>query len=140
MRDPFFAQLMFLIEKTICAADQDARQQGVTLKDSQIQSAINKAIGLASGKSPRMEETSEADRILRKLILSINHTINNKLEARIVDGKQQEEKPIRPAEWIMALESVMDSIKTRRSGIPGSRDYLDFVQGFILRAAKQYQG
>ena len=136
MRDPFFAHLMFLIEQMISEADVDARAQGVTLRDSQVQSALTKARGLASGKSPRIEEATDADRVLRTLILSIDHAPNELIERSIDPDGLRQEKPLDAADWIMAIETVIDSIKTRRSEIPGSRDYLDFVEAFVKRAKK----
>lgn len=117
MRDPFFAQLMFLIEQMICAADRDAAERGVILKDSQVQSALTKAKGLAAGKAPKIGESTEAERILKELIMSINQAPQNMIE--------------------QSIEAVVDSIKTRRSGLPGSRDYLDFVQEFVARAKER---
>mgnify|MGYP000878450488 FL=1 len=43
-------------------------------------------------------------------------------------------KEISPREWINALETVMDSIKTRTGSISGSRDYLDFLKGFMAES------
>ena len=33
-----------------------------------------------------------------------------------------------------AIEAVVDSVKTRRSDVPGSREYLEFVKEFVARA------
>ncbi len=49
------------------------------------------------------------------------------------DGEVEEE-PLPISDWVKALETVADSIKTRRSNVPGSRDYLDFLPGFIAQA------
>lgn len=130
MRDPFFAQLMFLIEQTICNADRDAKEQGVILKDSQVQSALAKARGLAAGKAPKIEESTAAERILKELVLSICHA-PQALAAQSLDAEgPRQEEPLRTADWNLAIEAVVDSIKTRRSEIPGSRDYLDFLRDF----------
>lgn len=46
------------------------------------------------------------------------------------------EEPLPPPFWANALETVADSIETRRSDAPGSRDYLDFLHGFMARARR----
>lgn len=137
MRDPFFAHLMYLIEHMISLADREAEDQGLVLKDSQIQSALTKARGMAQGKSPKIEESTPADRILRDLILSIHHAPKDLMEQSDNAAGESHERPLQRIDWIMAIEAVIDSLKTRRSDIPGSRHYLDFVREFILRAKNE---
>lgn len=134
MRDPFFAQLMFLIEELICAADAEARGKQIILKDSQILSALTKTHGLVSGKEPKINESTEADRILKKLIFAISQLTTNpngpvleQLEGGLLE-------PVSKKYWGLAIEAVMESLSIRRSKIPGSREYLDFVKGFIDQA------
>lgn len=134
MRDPFFAQLMFLIEEAVCTADADAQGRGIVLKDSQILSALTKAHGLVAGKQPKINDTSEADRILKDLIEKIAD-LPTTFIGIVVDESSGEIGPSAgKREWMMAIEAVMDSLSVRRSGIPGSREYLDFVKGFIGQA------
>jgi hypothetical protein len=77
MRDPFFAQLMFLIEDLVCTADSKARGKEVVLKDSQILLTLTKAQGLISGKQPHINDSTESDRILRNLIFAISQLTAN---------------------------------------------------------------
>jgi len=137
MRDPFYAHLIFQIEHLICAADREAGEKGLILKDSQVQSALTKAKGLAGGKTPKFAEATEADRVLLSLIDSIHHAPAALREQSTAADGSQVEKPLRIADWIIAIEAVIDSVKTRRSTIPGSRDYLDFVRKFVAQALGQ---
>ena len=130
MRDPFYAGLMFMIEQKICVADGAAKEAGIILKDSQIQSALTKARGLAAGKEPKIEGSTEAEQILKALILSIYQTPKITMEPSGDTGISQKEEPLQMTDWILAIEAVVDSIKTRRSDVPGSRNYLDFVHDF----------
>ena len=136
MRDPFFAQLLFIIEQLICSADLRAKDLGITLRDSQIQSALIKAAAIASGKNPKVEAATEMDLILKDLIFSIIQEPENIIEKVLTDGQVTSEAALRIVDWIAAIETVLDSIKTRRSGVPGARDYLDYVHQFIAKAKK----
>jgi len=137
MKDPFFAQLMFLIEQLICKVDQEAAGKGIVLKDSQIMSALTKARGLFEGKQPKISDATELDLIIKKLILSI-HGVQNEIMEQYLDEENVEHNvPVRTQDWLGAIETVMDSLSTRRSEIPGSRHYLDFVQDFIAEALQK---
>jgi len=136
MKDPFFAQLLFLIEQLVCMADQEAAGKGIVLKDSQIASALTKARGLFAGKEPKISESSEPDRIISKLIHSIHDLRNQFLEQIQNENGEQHKVPVDDRDWIGAIETVMDSISTRRSGIPCTRYYLDYVQDFIAEAVE----
>jgi hypothetical protein len=43
-------------------------------------------------------------------------------------------EPVSKKDWGLAIEAVADSLSIRRSKIPRSREYLDFVKGFIDQA------
>jgi hypothetical protein len=43
-------------------------------------------------------------------------------------------EPVSKKDWGLAIEAVMKSLSIRRSKIPGSREYLDFVKDFIGQA------
>ncbi len=124
---------MFMIEQKICVADGAAKEAGIILKDSQIQSALTKARGLAAGKEPKIEGSTEAEQILKALILSIYHAPKNMRKQLDDPAVSQNEEPLEAVDWILAIEAVVDSIKTRRSDVPGSRNYLDFVHDFIAQ-------
>lgn len=124
---------MFMIEQIICVADGAANEAGIILKDSQIQSALTKARGLAAGKKPKIEGSAEAELILKALILGIYQTPKMMMEQSGDTGISQKERAPQMADWILAIEAVVDSIKTRRSDVPGSRNYLDFVHDFVAQ-------
>ena len=132
MKDPFFAQLLFQIETLICQADDDSKTRGMQLTDSQMRSTLIKTQKKLQGGEPEIAETTERDKILARLATLLLH-------APIVRAKQSAEQDdkgeqVRVTDWIKALETVEDSIQTRKSGLPGSRDYLDYIHDFIGQA------
>lgn len=134
MQDSFFAQLIFLVEDSIVIVDIAARDEGIILKDSQIQSALVKAKALVSGKAPKIEESKAAERMLKTLILRIGALSKGEREWADAVAALPCKTPVRPVDWVLAIEALLDSIKVRRSNVPGARDYLDFVHGFIEQA------
>jgi hypothetical protein len=133
MKDPYYAGLLFAIEQMICLADDEAKAEGMSLTDSQVRSAILKAQKLVQGGSPDIPETNERERVLAGLIHAIYHAPDEMIKDTVTaDGPSNEPLPL--PDWINALETIADSIKTRRSTVPGSRDYLNFVHGFISEA------
>ncbi len=134
MKDPFYAGLLFQIEQMICQADDDARTKGLELTDSQVRSAIIKAQKKVQGDKPAISETNERERILAALIDSVCQAPDALMERVTADDGTEHDQPIETADWVNALETVQDSIKTRKSSVPGSRDYLNFVHGFIAQA------
>lgn len=131
MLDPFFANLMFIIEQMICAIDIDAKNQGITLKDSQINSALVKAMALTAGKNPKIEEKTEADQFIKKLILTIHKAPEIMSKNIKWLDETEDKKPLKTSDWILTMETLIASMKTRRSDLPGSRSYLDFAHTFI---------
>lgn len=131
VRDPFFQRFLFQIEQSICTVDNDAKSEGVVLSDSQVRSALVKAKKLVQGASPQVSRESAPDRFLWVLIQNIVHAPDGLIdELQPTDGV-----PLSDAQWVAywlkALDTVMESIKSRKSSSPGSRVYLDFVHGFI---------
>jgi hypothetical protein len=136
MKDPYYAMLLFQIEHIICQADDDARARGLQLTDSQVRSAILKARKKVQGAEPDIPETNEREQILAALIDSICQAPDNMLQRVVTDAGRIEEKPLPMTDWGNALETVANSIKTRKSNLPGSREYLDFLHGFIAQARR----
>ena len=134
MKDPFFAGLMFQIEQMICLADTQARTSGCELTDSQVRSTMIKARKLVQGAEPNLPQATERDRILRGLAMSIYHAPDDLMEQSDDSGGGLTERPLEISDWLKAIDSVHHSIDTRRSDIPGSRDYLSFLQEFIAGA------
>jgi len=134
MRDPFYAGLLFQIEHIICQADDEAKFKGIRLTDSQIKSALNKTRRKLEGGDPEIPTGSEKDGIIAQLIDSLCLAHHDLMERQRHLNSTETDKPLAVADWVRAIETVEDSVKTRKSHIPGSRDYLDFVHGFIEQA------
>ena len=134
MKDPFYAGLLFQIEQMICQADDDAKGKGLALTDSQVRSALIKARKKAEGGGPDIPDATERDRILAALIEGLCRAPDDLMERTGGEDGTIQDKPLRISEWAKALETVEDSVKTRKSSMPGSRVYLDFVHGFIRQA------
>lgn len=134
MQDPFYAGLIFQIESRICHADAHAKSENIALTDSQVRSAILKARRMALGATPKISGSNERERILAALIDNINRAPKSfRVQMESETGEPIEE-PLPVSFWADALETVAESIETRRSDFPGSRDYLDFLHEFIERA------
>ena len=140
MKDPFYAGLLFQIENIICQADDYAKTKGLQLTDSQVKSALIKTQKKLQGGEPDIPETNERERILAELVNSLIHAPDPLMEQTTTDDGRAEEKPLNISDWVKALETVEDSVKTRKSNIPGSRDYLDFVHGFIGQVHHRWCG
>ena len=129
LKDPFYAQLIYVIESAICLADKSAQEKGLRLTDSNIKSALNKArrvtpeMVIARTESP---ETREA--IIQELALSIAAN-RELLGEESADGTGH--VAISHVDWVKAIGAVEASLHVRRSDEPGSRCYLDFVRNFI---------
>ena len=134
MKDPFYAGLLFKIEQIICQVDDEAKRQGLELTDSQIRSALVKARKKVAGEDPDIPEATERDKILARLIDGLFQAPDDILEQILGPDGTVDEEPLRLSEWIKALETVEDSVKTRKSNIPGSRDYLNFAHRFVQQA------
>ena len=134
MKDPFYSGLLFKIEQMICVADDEAKSQGLELTDSQVRSAIVKARKKMEGENPNIPEATERDRILAVLIDGLFQAPDDILEKIPWGDGIVDEEPLRLSVWIKALETVEDSVKTHKSNIPGSRDYLNFIHRFIQQA------
>ncbi len=130
MKDPFYAQLMFVVESAICKADKAAQGQGVRLTDSSIKSALNKArrmtpekviepVGSLKTREDFVEELARSIAANREVLLEGDEE---------AEGEMTE---VSRVDWVKAISAVEASLKLRRGDEPGSRDYLDFVRSFI---------
>ena len=127
MKDPYYAGLLLHIENIICITDDSAKGAGVVLTDSQVRSALIKVRKLIGGGEPDISETTDRDRILHRLIMSLYHAPSVLMEKRKLSDI---------VDWAKAMETVEDSIRTRKSDVPGSRDYLDYVHHFMAQVHK----
>jgi hypothetical protein len=89
---------------------------------------------LVAGKQPKINDASEADRILKDFIEKIA-ALPATFVGMVIDESNETVGPAAgKSEWLLAIEAVMDSLAVRRNNIPGSREYLDFVKHFIAQA------
>jgi len=130
MKDPFYAQLMFVIESAICKADEAAQKKGVRLTDSNIKSALNKARRMMPEKviAP-VESLDRREDFVEELARSI--AANREVLLEETEGAEGRIAGVSPGDWSKAISAVEASLKVRRRDEPGSRDYLDFVRRFV---------
>jgi len=132
MKDPFYASLLFRVETHVHAVDYVAKVTGISLNDSQVRSAILRAAKVVAGQNPKLPDGNARDQLLAGLVQVIaDERIKTHMDPALASGVGKE---ITPREWINTLETVMDSIKTRTGSISGSRDYLDFLKGFMAES------
>jgi hypothetical protein len=134
-KDPYFAQLAYVIERCICKADRAAQEKSIRLTDSNIKSALNKARRIDARDMPApLERVQSREDFIDELAGSI--AANRRLLE--VDGGEEGDSqpcPVPLADWVKAISAVEASLKIRRSSEPGSRDYLDYVHGFVEQGA-----
>ncbi len=134
MGDPFYANLMFQIEQIICGSDGLAKEKGIVLTDSQVRSALIKTSKKLEGADPDVPQANERDKALAGLIGNLCRAWEGLGLLEIsIDGAKHE-KSVDVVAWIKAIEAVEDSLQIRKSPVPGSRCYLDYVQRFIADA------
>lgn len=136
MKDPFYAGIVFEIERTIAEEDEGARSRGLVLTDSQVISVLTKALGAAEGKPAKMSASSNPrDAFLAELFGKLKEMRGALSET----GKGQDPdtaKPLGRADWLIALRCVIESARTRKAPAPGTRYYLDFLGPFIEEASR----
>lgn len=135
-QDPFLAELCAMAESMILAADKHARSLGMTLTDSNIRSAVIKAQAITAGESPKFPEGRPRDAIVRMLAQSLSE-MRDDLASVPVEARPEHEKAgddvrdISAADWHTALGGIEQSIEIRKSPVPGSRDYLEYLELFL---------
>jgi hypothetical protein len=117
MKDPFYAGLLFQIEHIICQADDDATSKAIPLTDSQIRSALIKTQKTLQDQNPDIPVATDKDKLLAALIDSLCRAPQALTERITQDDGTVEDKPLKVSDWIAALETVEDSVKTRKSSI-----------------------
>jgi len=137
MKDPFYAGIVFQIERQIADGDLSASAKGIVLTDSQVISVLTKVLGAAEGKLAKLPATSNPrDEFLAELWGKLNEVRGTIFEAES-DEDQAPAKPLATVDWVAALRCVIESARLRKSSTPGSRDYLDFLGPFIARATRR---
>ena len=118
MQDPLYNSVVHQVESLIHSVDEAAKTGGITLKDSEIKSAIQKVLGFAKGKIPKIPNKTAKEKMIENLIHEIR-TIRKNMEE------------FSNRDWITCLRVIDDSLKTRREMYGHSRGYLDFLKGFL---------
>jgi len=126
MNDPFYSPILYMIERAIAVRDREAQGRSVIIKDSQVRSILNKVRKKAEGGSPKIPSESERDNVLAAIFEDVIQA-RGEIQVEEADGTLTD-LPVR--DWILAVRSVEDSIRLRSSG-PGSREYLNFLDGFV---------
>ncbi len=135
MKNPYYAQLIFQAEGILSRADQDAKDKGIELSDSQARSAVIKSMKTLKGQNPDIPKTNERESLLAVMIERLVQAPEY-LEMEALEPDAPGER-IDKIHWINALETVADSIKTRKIDVPGSRVYLNYIHKFIAGAIKE---
>ena len=135
MKDPFYAGIVFEIERKITEGDLIAKSRGIMLTDSQMISVITKVLGAAEGKPAKMVATSNPrDEFLVEMFGKLREVRAGIFEAE--EGQNPDSAtPLASADWVRALRCVIESARIRKGTVPGSRDYLDFLGPFIAQAS-----
>jgi len=131
MQDPFYARILYMIESRIGSIDRQARAQNLALTDSQIRSILNKVRKRAGGGMPQVPACSEREQLLASLYEELVRA-RNEIQVE-TSGAQTEVLPLQ--DWVASLRTVEDSIQLRTGGA-GSRNYLDYLDGFLIKAKK----
>ncbi|MES2568585.1 MAG: hypothetical protein V4710_00855 [Verrucomicrobiota bacterium] len=126
-QDPFYVPILLQIERRIAKADEEARAEGIVLTDSSVRSTLNKVRKHAmEGKGMAPVAGSPRDGLLAALYESLVE-LRSAL-AVTSTGEETEDLPLN--DWVLALRSIEESIRTRGTG-PGCRDYLEFIGPFV---------
>ena len=121
-QDPFYNGIIYRVESHLAERDQQAQsEESLTPNDSDVKSALRKALGLLAGKQPRSQPKKPKDRW------------KEQLAAEIVDLHKDldPELGITRAEFKIVLLTIEDSLKIQRDHAGHPRGYLDFLKGFI---------
>ncbi|MEM7698545.1 MAG: hypothetical protein AAF236_09095 [Verrucomicrobiota bacterium] len=122
MQDPFYSRLIFAIEGQVHDYDLKTHDaEGVTLKDSDVKSALRKAISLIKGSGNSKPPKGQSDRLKFALAREIVEICENERE---VEG-------VSAVEFTRAILAVEDTLKLRREMAGHSRGYLEFLREFI---------
>ncbi|MCC5851009.1 MAG: hypothetical protein JJU29_23215 [Verrucomicrobia bacterium] len=132
LKDPLYAQLIFHIETFICHADETAKSKNIHLTDSQIRSAVLRTIKVLKGQSPAIPQENERDKLLAQLVENLIEIRKDFIFEEV--GNEENQQTISKPIWLNACETLLSSINIRKSDVPGSRYYLDYVHKLIQNA------
>jgi len=113
MKDPFFAPILFEIERRILGSVRSAKADGIDMNDSQI------------------PDSSPRDKLLAAL-----HTDLVKMRAGFMsEDSEGNREPLPTKAWTLCIRTIEDSIQRYSTG-PGSRGYQNFLESFIAKGSR----
>ena len=125
MKDPYYARMIFAIEGHVHDYDVAVREnENVELKDSDIKSALQKALGILRRSQTMKPAKDQRDRIKGTLAIEL---VGIYQSGAMPEGASR-------GEYSNALLAVEDTLKLRREMGGHSRGYLDFLAEFIAEA------
>ena len=139
MRDPYYAQILFAIERRIQLADVNAAERGVALTDSIVRSALVQAANTAKGRPPApLPATAPAkERLPAELAAEIALARTDLQVVEPTPDGSETVKPLSTGEWLDSLGAVRESCALRGDGKPRSRAYLDYLREFVAKTVKK---
>ena len=139
MQDPFFAQILFAIERRIQLADVAAAKRGGVFTDSLVRSALVQAANTAKGRPPApVPATAPAkERLPSELAAEILLARNDLQVVETGADGTDTVVPLPTSQWVDSLQAVRESCAIRGDGQPGSRAYLDYLREFMAQAFKK---
>jgi len=132
MKDPFFSSIMWEIERTIFETDKNAKEQQISLTDSNVKSSLSKAKGIAKNGALKSKPKNEKDELIFGLASQINALRSDIRESGRPDTEFESASELKLADWLLALKAVEDSVKRRM--VSGGRAYLDYLIQFMAQA------
>ena len=121
-QDPFYNRIIYRVETHLAERDQQAQaEDSVTLNDSDVKSALRKAIGFLAGKQPLSKPKHAKERWKGTLAIEF---------IGIYESLHREEAVTR-IQYKRVLLTIEDSLKIRRDRAGHPRGYLDFLREFI---------
>jgi hypothetical protein len=131
LRDEFYAQLVYQLEARIGRADAEAKSKGLLLNDSQVRSALLRAVKVLKGQNPAIPQGNERDAFLAQLVANL---IEARADVRFAEaGNETNPEPVSETIWCNACEAVVASVNIHKIDVPGSRNYLDYLGSFLSK-------
>jgi hypothetical protein len=128
MKDPFFAPILYEIERRILACARTAKAAGIEMNDSQIRSMLNKVRKSAEGGKPRIPDTSPRE----KALVGLHGDLLKVRAGFMSEDSEGNREPLPTKAWTLCIRTIEDSIQRYSTG-PGSRGYQHFLESFIKK-------